>query len=92
MQNSIIFKILNENIKEDIPNIPKQISNENIVTKFQLKDTIPLKGKVKQICELEKEELLIVNIYNQDILNILIIPFSIRMTKFKYILYYYFFF
>ena len=67
MQNSIIFKILNENIKEDIPNIPKQSSNENIVTKFQLKDTIPLKGKVKQICELEKEELLIVNIYNQDI-------------------------
>ena len=64
-QHSIILKILNEIIEENIPK-PK-ISNENILKELKLKYTIEPNEKVKHICELKKEDLLIVNIYNENI-------------------------
>ena len=65
LQNSIICKIINENITE-YKAMPK-LYNEYQIKTLQLKDTINLNEEVKNICELKKRDLLIVNIYNKNI-------------------------
>ena len=61
-QNSIICKILNENM--DLYLFNSKTDNEKIFKNITLKDTKPLNGCIKHLCELKKEGALIVNINN----------------------------
>ena len=59
LQNQIILKILNENFKHKEEN---NIKKEKIPTLRYIKEIDHLNGNVMHICELKKEELLVLNI------------------------------
>ena len=61
-QNSIMFQILNESINNFISK-PKKIQNNNI-KEFKKKETFILNGTINHLCNLKKEEMIIVDISN----------------------------
>ena len=63
LQNSIICKILKENIEKYKP--PEKVKNNKILTKINSKNYLILNGLVKNICELKKNKFLIANIISQ---------------------------
>ena len=66
LQNSIICQILNKNNSEEYISLPK-LYNKNALEELKFKNSFDLNGIINQLCELKKENLLIVNTFNKDI-------------------------
>ena len=63
-QNLIIFKIFNENEKEYKKKNNK--NEEKVLNNLVIKNNYIMNGMVNNICELKKEELIIINIRNEN--------------------------